>query len=552
MRLTALLALAVFLASCPSGVRAQTRMQEREEEFLKSKPLVNEPLPDVTVYSSDGKPFKTVDLRGHYTVLTFGCLTCPPSMWNISGLEAVNRDYGPKGVKFYFVYKALAHPELAGNYVQPFTLEERLVQARQAEKQFGTTIPWIVDTIDNRLKHALGDRPNSQFLVNPDGIVVSKRAWANPIAVREELEKLVGPVEHITKEEDLHLNLGLPLKTSAPRGVVQRIPRPQMQPIVIEPQIAPQGQPFFAKLRAEGDAGLLKEGTGQLYLGFHLDPFHHAKWNNLTKPLAFKIEASDEIKIEKLEGTAAKISEVSDADPREFLLRVDSWPTGVPLRLTVTYFACVGEETCHTVRQAYVLHRERDIDGGGARGEGAGLWKPEEFALQMLRSDKDNDGKLKKSEVVGIIRPHFEKLDTNKDGFLEMDELKAVGDWLNYHHQPGTPASSTKANLRQRCALTTTPSTAVRSLQFLYPLTASCRCRPHDTIYRFLRRQTLNSALRFNCIAFLKSDSRHSSISLTVSVIRHWIDWRIKLPRSSANSPFVALPGSTRPMGETG
>ena len=43
------------------------------------------------------------------------------------------RDYGPKGVKFFFVYKTLAHPELAGNYVQPFTLEERLAHARQGQ-----------------------------------------------------------------------------------------------------------------------------------------------------------------------------------------------------------------------------------------------------------------------------------------------------------------------------------------------------------------------------------------------------------------------------------
>jgi len=33
-------------------------------------------------------------------------------------------DYAPKGVKFYYMYKALAHPELDG-YVNPFTLKIR-------------------------------------------------------------------------------------------------------------------------------------------------------------------------------------------------------------------------------------------------------------------------------------------------------------------------------------------------------------------------------------------------------------------------------------------
>lgn len=57
----------------------------------------------------------------------------------------------------------------------------------------------------------------------------------------------------------------------------------------------------------------------------------------------------------------------------------------------------------------------------------------------MLASDKDKDGKLKKSEATGIILPQFDKLDRNKDGFLDLDELIVFSDWLNFHHKPGTP-----------------------------------------------------------------------------------------------------------------
>ncbi|MEX2174579.1 MAG: hypothetical protein WD872_09465 [Pirellulaceae bacterium] len=439
-----LLVVALVLACSPPLVLAQQRMQEREREFLRSKPRIDDPLPDVTIYAADGSPLKTADLRGHYTVLTFGCLTCPPSMWNIAGLEAVHRDYSPKGVRFFYIYKALAHPELAGNYVQPFTFDERLAQARQAQKQFGTQIPWIVDAMDNRLKHALGDRPNAQFLINPKGVIVRKRAWANPKQVRKDLEELVGPVERVTREEDLHLTLGLPLESSAERGMVERVPRERMAPLVIEPRVEPKGQPFFAKLRAEADAGLLADGAGKLYLGFHLDPLHNAHWNNLTKPLSFQIEKVDGVKLDRWEAAANKVSIASDADPREFLLTVESWPTDQTLRLTVKYFACVGKETCHVVQQQYVLHRRRDADGGGARGEGAGYWDSEEFARQLLRGDANRDGKLARSEVVGIVLPHFEKLDANQDGLLVLEELKPIGDWLNHHHQPGTPARTAK------------------------------------------------------------------------------------------------------------
>ena len=38
-------------------------------------PAVGSVLPDVTVYDEDGKEFSTKALRGHYSVLVFGCLT---------------------------------------------------------------------------------------------------------------------------------------------------------------------------------------------------------------------------------------------------------------------------------------------------------------------------------------------------------------------------------------------------------------------------------------------------------------------------------------------
>jgi hypothetical protein len=356
-------------------------------------------------------------------------------------LEAVHRDYGPKGVKVFFIYKSLAHPELVGDYVQPFTLDERLEHARQAEKQLGATVPWLVDAMDNRLKHALGDRPNSEFVIDPDGIIVRKRAWSHPAQLRKDLEQLVGPVEHETREADIQLKLQLPLKPAAAKGVAPRIERTRMQAIAIETRIDPKGQPFFAKLRAEADRGLLTNGKGRLYLGFHLDPFHGAHWNNLATPLSIKLTPPAGLKIDKLTAEAAKVEAVSDADPREFLLNVEEWPKGEPLRLTVTYFACVGEESCHAVQQEYQIHLRNDRDAGGARGEGAGYWDGKEFARRMLASDKDGDRLLNKEEVTGLVQPRFAHFDVNQDGLLSPKELTAVADWLNHHHQPGVPAS---------------------------------------------------------------------------------------------------------------
>ena len=65
-------AVALMVALAPP---AFAQREKKDEEFLKEKPLVGDQLPDLTVYTPDGKEFKTADLRGHYTVLTFGCLT---------------------------------------------------------------------------------------------------------------------------------------------------------------------------------------------------------------------------------------------------------------------------------------------------------------------------------------------------------------------------------------------------------------------------------------------------------------------------------------------
>ena len=46
-----------------------------------------------------------------------------------------------------------------------------------------------------------------------------------------------------------------------------------------------------------------------------------------------------------------------------------------------------------------------------------------------------------------MILPHFDDFDdfdANKDGFLDLEELKEVSYWLNEHHAPGVPLKPKK------------------------------------------------------------------------------------------------------------
>lgn len=322
-------------------------------------------------------------------------------------------------------------------------MQERLAHAREARQRLGTSIPWLVDPIDNRLKHALGDRPNSEFVLDPKGVIVRKRAWSSPATLRKDLEELVGPVEKVTKATDLNLKKE-PAPKVAARGVVPRVSRPRMQPLVVEPQADKKGAPFYAKLRAEGDSDLLAAGKGKLYLGFHLDPIHRAHWNNRAEPLRFRLEAPEGVTVARGSGEGPKVKVESDADPREFLIDVGAWPADRPLRLTVSYFACTEDGRCLALQQDYTLHRKRDRDGGSARAGGVGgrPGRPDETVKRLLAHDKNGDGKLSKEEAPDFLRPRFDRLDANKDGHLDKEEIEKMAGRSGGPGRPSRPGGA--------------------------------------------------------------------------------------------------------------
>jgi hypothetical protein len=278
-------------------------------------------------------------------------------------MGTVYRDYAPKDVQFYYIYKALAHPELDG-YVQPFSLEERLMHVKGARRTLGSEIPWIADTMDNDLKHALGDSPNSEFVVDPDGNFVVTRTWSSPEQLRSDLETLIGPVENPTRVFDPDMKFE-PLPAVAASGVVPRIDVPgRMHAVKVKP--VESFQPFYMKLRAEADDALLSSGTGTLYVGFHVDPFYHVHWNNLVAPVKHEVTAPEGTTVSPAQGEGPKVEEASDIDPREFLLKVEtSGDSQDPLQLAVHYYACNDEEGwCIPVSQEYRVSLESDRDGG--------------------------------------------------------------------------------------------------------------------------------------------------------------------------------------------
>ena len=352
-------------------------------------------------------------------------------------METIERDYSPKGVQFFYVYKALAHPQL-DNYVAPFTLEERLLHVKEAERRLGSRIPWLSDGIENDFMAKLGRAPNPEFVISPEGKVLVRRTWSDPAALRNDLAELVGAVDPPTRVSDLGMKTQPPPPTVA-KGVVPRIQRSQMMPISITPDLS-SVIPYYAKLRAEVEPQLARSGKGKLYLGFFLDPLYKVHWNNEVPAASFELKLPDGVKADPASAVSPKVEAKADADPREFLVDIEGLERGASLELSFKYFACDDANTfCIPVTQNYELIFERDGFAGSVinrrRGRAGSSYRgragrpgsgPNSVAQRLRRLDKNGDGRLSKEELPNQIQRRFETLDSNADGYLDQKELEAM------------------------------------------------------------------------------------------------------------------------------
>lgn len=316
------------------------------------------------------------------------------------------------------------------------------MHVQEARKRIGSRIEWLCDTMDNRLKHALGDRPNSEFVVDPDGLIIRHRTWSDPDRLREDLGELVGAVEDPTRVEDLGSDFGFkPPSPSVPTGLVpRRLLSGRTVALRIEPLPGDRNHPpYYAKLRAEADPELVRTGTGKLYLGFHLDPLYQVHWNNLAEPLRYSVVPSkaEPFRASPMQGSAPRVPHPADKDPREFILEVREASVSEPFEVAVEYFACDDANTfCVPVHQKYRVSWERDPDAGNPRrpgqarfGNRAGTNRPPlrtagpgGFSPIFRMLDRDRSGILEEPEILGASA-RLRESDRDGDGQVTLREL---------------------------------------------------------------------------------------------------------------------------------
>ncbi len=75
----------------------------------------------------------------------------------------------------------------------------------EAKRRLGTSVNWLADTMDNAFHDAMGQTPNSEIVIDPEGFVVVARTWSDPEQLRRDLEGFVGPANHHTTIAELDL-----------------------------------------------------------------------------------------------------------------------------------------------------------------------------------------------------------------------------------------------------------------------------------------------------------------------------------------------------------
>ncbi len=330
--------------------------------------------------------------------------------------------------------------------MQPVTLSERLAHVSAAKEKLGTKIPWLADTMENDLKHAFGDRNNSEFVISPEGKVLIARAWSDPGALRTDLEGLVGKADTLTKVSDLDRPESKTDTThkKVASDVVPRLERPSgSEALTVKAIPSSKDLPLYLKLRAEAPRSLHRDGEGTMHLSFSLDPIHRTHWNNLAPAMRYSITSTGDTTITPSSGEAAKVTAAdADRDPRDFLVEVKLGESKDPVRVSVSYFACDDDDKwCNAITQEFEIRWEVDRDAGriqdrskggkGGRGSSRGGMKgkssrgmpdPEQL---MTRIDSNGDGLIQKDEARGPMAERFQQMDADSNGTLSKEELTA-------------------------------------------------------------------------------------------------------------------------------
>jgi len=151
-------------------------MVMRDMRFVSTDPAPGDHVPAFDLPTTDGGRLRSEGLGGRPVLLIFGSSTCPVTDNAAPGLCTLHRRFGDR-VRFVMVDVREAHPGKA--FPQPKTMEAKMAHAAKLRDLYGFTFEVAVDDIDGTLHRAMSPKPNSAYVLAPDGTILFRAQWAN-------------------------------------------------------------------------------------------------------------------------------------------------------------------------------------------------------------------------------------------------------------------------------------------------------------------------------------------------------------------------------------
>ncbi|MFG0330151.1 MAG: deiodinase-like protein [Phycisphaerales bacterium] len=164
-------------------------------------PAVGDTAPVFTLTNLEGDEVSLADFRGKPVVLEFGSYTCPIFRRKVDAIDALRDRYGTN-VNWILVYTMEAHPtdgwavetnrRQGIEIAQHTSYESRVESARLCAEKLDLDLTLLVDSFDDAVTTAYSGHPNRGYIIDADGVIVSKQVWIEADQTKRVLDELLG------------------------------------------------------------------------------------------------------------------------------------------------------------------------------------------------------------------------------------------------------------------------------------------------------------------------------------------------------------------------
>lgn len=168
----------------PSRSTLVIGLKNQELGSLQPGPNLDQAAPDFTLSTLDGRSVTlSKEIGEQPIVLIFGNFTCGPFRSQAGNIEKLYERYRDRA-KFFLVYVREAHPSdgwwslsnqrVGIDFPQPKSDAQRQEAAEACKNRLDLDIPFLVDTIDDRVGATYSGMPNRLYLIDQRGRIAFK------------------------------------------------------------------------------------------------------------------------------------------------------------------------------------------------------------------------------------------------------------------------------------------------------------------------------------------------------------------------------------------